>query len=233
MLKLHKNLFISIIVLLGLSGCVEKRVIVINEPRNTQPRTTHTNNPPIKEEILVGNNRNLGTRIDEVDVPKNHPTLDIKRPTRQESSSGLNGQTIERMPFPADEYRHLPKIGRNTIHGKVYLENSINDEKIIGKNLKLYLNPVTSYSRQWYQDSYLGGYKLSPADKRLFNYLKFTNSDNNGGFSFFGVPKGEYYLIGRITCGKECGYSSPKIIRLVKQVYIDGNTNVNLTKIVP
>jgi hypothetical protein len=232
MFKLNKNYLLISIILLGLSGCAEKRVIVIKEPiRNTYPRVTHANtNESVKEEILIKNNPNLGNRMDEVEVPRNYPTLDIKLTT---NSSGLNGQTMERMPFPSDEYRQLKKIGRNTVNGKVYLENSINDEKVLGRKIELFLNPITSYSKQWYNQSYLGGYKLTPPDKRLFNYLKSTKSDENGEFSFFGVPRGEYYLIGRITCGTECGFDSSKIIRLVKEIYINGTTTVELTKIVP
>ncbi|HHD80433.1 MAG TPA: hypothetical protein ENK99_02330 [Campylobacterales bacterium] len=237
MFKSNKSYLLISIIILGLSGCVEKkRVLVIKEPiRHTQPRVIHTTNDnSIKEEILIKNNPNLGNHhIEEVEVPANHPTLDIKVTNQSPTSAELNGQTMDRMPFPEDEYNQLKKFGRNTVHGKVYLQNSINDEEIFGKRIELFLNPVTSYSKQWYNQSYLGGYKLTPPDKRLFNYLKSTKSDENGEFSFFGVPRGEYYLIGKITCGTECGFDSSKIIRLAKEIYINGTTNVELTKIIP
>jgi len=235
---MFKKILILIPIIFGLSGCIEKRVIIVKEPpkRTTRP-TTHTNTRPIKEEILIRNNPNLGSRVgDEVSVPRNNPTLGIKRDAQvdEPTHNGLNGQTIERIPFPVSEYNRLKRIGSNTVHGKIYLINTKDDKEILGKNVKLYLNPVTSYSRQWYQDSYLEGYKLTPPDKRLFNYLRFTNSDSNGEFSFFGVPRGRYYLIGRVECGKECGYSSDKIIRLAKEIYVDRGTNkVELTKVVP
>ncbi len=125
--------------------------------------------------------------------------------------------------------------GSSTISGRVYLINSIDDEQVIKRNLKLYLNPVTSYSRQWYEHSYLEGYKMTPPDKRLYNYLKFTTTDSNGEFSFFGVPAGEYYLGVKLRCGGECGYDGEKIIRVVKEVYVGdgGTTSVDLTKVVP
>jgi len=234
MFKQNKSYLLMSVVILGLSGCAEKKVLIIKEPiRHTQPRVIHsTNESSIQEEILIKKHPVTNHHIDEVEVPQNHPTLAIK-PTTQEPSSELNGEIMERMPFPEDEYRQLKKFGKNTVHGKVYLESSINDEKILGKNIELFLNPVTSYSKQWYNQSYLGGYKLTPPDKRLFNYLKSTKSDENGEFDFFGVPKGDYYLIGRITCSDECGFSSSKIIRLTKEIYIDGTTTVELTKVVP
>jgi hypothetical protein len=244
MLKYSKRvlkLLMVIPILFGLSGCIEKRVIVVKEPPRHRPTITHSNTRPIKEEILVGrnrNNQNHRRRADEVNVPRNHPTLGVKVPSnnrREEpTENGLNGQIIERMPFPVSEYKRLKKIGNNTVHGKIYLINTQTDKEIVGKKVKLYLNPVTSYSRQWYQYSYLEGYKLTKPDKRLFNYLRSTYSDEKGTFSFFGVPRGRYYLIGRIECANECGYSSNKIIRLAKEIYVDsGTNNVELTKVVP
>jgi len=66
-------------------------------------------------------------------------------------------------------------------------------KRIAGSGTRLYLNPVTSYSKQWYEESYLGGYKMQKADPKLFNYLKFTASDSNGVFGFYGVPSGSIY----------------------------------------
>jgi len=238
MFKQNQSYLFMSIIILGLSGCAEKKVLTIKEPirQHTQSRVIHptTEESTIQEEILIKKHPiTVNNYIDdEVEVPKNHPTLAIKS-TTQEASSELNGETIERMPFPADEYIRLKKFGKNTVHGKVYLESSINDEKVVGKRVELFLNPVTSYSRQWYNQSYLGGYKLTTADKRLFNYLKSTKSNENGEFSFFGVPKGDYYLISKISCSYECGFNSIKVIRLAKKIHVDGTTDVELTKIVP
>ena len=75
---------------------------------------------------------------------------------------------------------------------------------------------------------------MSPVDKRLYNYLKFTNSDDSGNFDFFGVAPGNYYLIGSMKCGAECGLSRDETIRLVKEISVGrGVTNVELTKRVP
>jgi hypothetical protein len=94
---------------------------------------------------------------------------------------------------------------------------------VYGKSTRLYLNPKTSYSDQWYKESYIGGKKMAKADDRLFNYLKFTSSDENGNFAFYGVPSGRYYLIGVVTCGEACGYENPKKIRIATQVQVEGN----------
>ena len=249
MLKFNKSYLLMPLLIFSFSGCVEKRVITINTartPRTYQPIRPHISHTirreePIKEEILIKNNPVLDEVKEVVTVPKNRPVLDIKysgensQPiTTEPTSSELNGETMQRMSFPEDEYRKLKKYGDSTVTGNVYLESSITDDNIIGRNVKLYLNPVTSYSKQWYEQSYLGGYKMSPTDKRLYNYLKFTTSNNNGKFSFFGIPRGEYYIGAKLTCANECGFNSPKIIRVVKEISVGyGTTNIDLSKIVP
>jgi len=129
---------------------------------------------------------------------------------------------VARIPFPVHEYRKLSTIGKGTIKGAIYLRDMYG-QKIPGKGTRLYLNPVTSYSNQWYKESYLGGAKMEKADSRLFNYLRFTAADNEGNFAFYAVPSGSYYLIGTVKCGYECGYDSPKNVRIATRVSVVGN----------
>ena len=133
---------------------------------------------------------------------------------------------VTRIPFPVNEYKRLSQIGEGTVKGSIYLQDGYGN-KIVGKQTRLYLNPVTSYSKQWYQESYIGGNKLDKADPRLFNYLKFTTSDANGNFYFYGVPSGRYYLIGVVKCAQQCGYDSPTNIRIAKEIEINGKETVN------
>jgi len=202
---------------------VPRNIVRREEPR-VEPR--HEPKEVIKEPKII--------------VPQNNPTIGIKSGATQHNRpmgknvDRLNGQVMDRMPFPLDEYHRLKKIGRSTVSGKVYITNSMSDQEVLGKGLKLYLNPVTTYSTQWYNESYLSGYKMSKVDKRLYNYLKFSTSDNSGRFDFYGVPKGKYYLIGSMMCGEECGLSSTEKIRLVKEIYVgSGVTKIDLTKRVP
>jgi len=222
----------------GVSACTAPRTIMINQSR-TQPIHRPVIAPPshqpvIREEILLGrgsSNSNLGQRVD---VPKNTPTVEENVTTDDIGSSVPSNEVIQRIPFPIEEYKYVKKRGRSTVSGTIYLENSDTYEKIRGKKIKLWLNPVTSYSRQWYEESYLNGYKLSKTDKRLYNYLKFTYSDSSGKFDFFGVPAGEYYLTGSISCSEECGFDGMKSIRLVREISVGhGVTHVDLTKQVP
>ena len=129
---------------------------------------------------------------------------------------------LQRIDFRVSEYSRLARIGKGTVKGTIYVTDAY-DRRVVGASTRLYLNPLTSYSEQWYQESYLGGYKMQKADSRLFNYLKFTASDKNGNFAFYGVPSGSYYLIGTVKCGEECGYESMKNIRIATKVSVRGN----------
>ena len=234
-----------LLVVVGTVGCTPQKRITIYTP--TQPTTqahrpvvTPSKRPPIKEEILLGrhgNNANLGSRID---VPKNNPTIGDLNSTESNNDENLvdvpehTRELIERMPFPVEEYRHLSKRGRSTVSGKIFITNRFTSDDITKSKVKLWLNPVTSYSRQWYNEVYLGGNKLTKIDKRIFNYLKFTYSSADGHFNFFGIPSGEYYLTATIQCSIECGYRKNKSLLLVKKVYVGrGKTEVDLTKTVP
>ena len=142
------------------------------------------------------------------------------------SDSEISNGIIQRMAFPEAEYSSLERTGKGTINGYIFVED-VYGTKVYGKNTKLYLNPITSYSKQWYIDSYLGGKKMSKADNRLFNYIKFTASGDDGRFSFYGVPSGGYYLTGTVVCGTECGYETPKSIRITTEVFVNGSQIVN------
>jgi len=132
-----------------------------------------------------------------------------------------NGK-VSRVKFPMHEYASLQRMGKATIKGKIYLKD-LYGAPVFGSGTRLYLNPVTSYSRQWYKESYIGGAKMQKADARLFNYLRFTAADDNGNFAFYGVPSGSYYLIGKVECAEECGFDSRKSIRIASKISIHGN----------
>lgn len=161
-----------------------------------------------------------------------HRELIIAGPNNQpsEEKNTSQGQTTEntiipRISFPEDEYKRLSKSGNATVKGSIYLSDAYG-KKTYGKQTRLYLNPVTSYSRQWYNESYIGAYKMAKADKRLYNYLKFTASNAQGKFTFYGVPSGTYYVIGVVRCGKECGYDALRNIRIAKEVTVSGSDTV-------
>lgn len=188
------------------SGCVQRELILDKQ------EVSHT------EENTWAEQTNQEDNVDTSD-------LDIEmsnRPNETDITQDITPQKMARIAFPAAEYTKLSRAGKGTVKGTILVKNSAG-ERIVGKNTRLYLNPVTSYSEQWYNESYLDGNKMEKADSRLFNYLRFTASNTNGEFAFYGVPSGSYYLIGTVKCGLECGYEVPKSIRIAAHVSVHGN----------
>ncbi|MEA1954542.1 MAG: carboxypeptidase regulatory-like domain-containing protein [Campylobacterota bacterium] len=197
-----KKLLISTISIFALlfTGCVERELLV-------EPKDSNSNTWAEK------------TNVNDVDTSDLDNNL-----TETETMITENGEYAKkkRVPFPIKEYKYLATSGKATVKGRIYV-NDLHGDKVLGSGSRLYLNPVTSYSKQWYNESYLSGNKMEKADSRLFNYLRFTASNSSGEFAFYGVPSGSYYLIGTVKCGSECGYDDDKNIRIATKVSIYGN----------
>ena len=174
-----------------------------------------------EKSVLWAENSNVyADENDNVDVS------DLDKDVTSSEGAEQGSQRIQRIAFPVAEYNILAHSGKGTIQGHIYLQDAYG-KRINGVKTRLYLNPVTSYSRQWYEESYINGRKMGKADPRLFNYLRFTASDDQGAFAFYGVPSGRYYLIGTVSCGIECGYPSNKSFRIATEVFIEGNQIVD------
>ena len=162
------------------------------------------------------------TNVDDIDIS------DINEQIKKEDSityKGDKNKKVKRIKFPTSEYNKLMRFGKGTVKGKIYLKDDYG-QPILGKGTRLYLNPITSYSKQWYKKSYLGGRKMYKADNRLYNYLRFTASNGEGEFAFYGVPNGDYYLIGTVKCKEICGYEKEKSIRIAAEVSVEGKKPV-------
>lgn len=213
---MKKNLSIIAVLLAGLfvlTGCVSNDYGLPQRSGSSGFSTSSLN--PWAEQTSADESEN----IDISDLDENITESELGM------TEEVAEQKMKRIPFPVAEYNRYAGTGKGTIKGAIYVKNAYG-EKVFGKGTRLYLNPVTSYSNQWYSESYIGGKKMEKADSRLFNYLKFTASDNNGVFAFYGVPSGSYYLIGTVECGTECGYDTPKSIRIATRVSVSGNNVV-------
>jgi len=206
-MKKYSLLLASTTMLFILSGCVQNDIA---KPSSQGNNVNHATSWSSQSNVDDGEN------IDISDLDEGI----------SESELGMTEEVVEskmkRIPFPMSEYNSLAKLGKGTVKGTIYVTTS-GGSKVVGGGTRLYLNPVTSYSNQWYNDSYVAGNKMEKADSRLFNYLKFTAADENGAFAFYGVPAGSYYLIGTVQCGTECGYDTSKNIRIATRVSISGN----------
>ncbi len=203
MTKKISLLFTMSVMLLLFSGCVEREISI--SPQDAR-----------KSGLNAWGDE---TNINDVDISDLDENL-----TESETmiTEDMDAEKMARVPFPTSEYYRLARTGKGTVKGAIYV-NDFYGKKIMGAGTRLYLNPATSYSDQWYRESYIGGKKMEKADSRLFNYLRFTAANSDGKFAFYGVPSGSYYLIGTVKCGTECGYDTPKNIRIATKVSVYGN----------
>ncbi len=210
MFKSIYTIFIFFLLLMFLTGCVG------------QPKTSYTHAEKAKivkkeKSVLWAENKNV-----DADENDNVDVSDLSKDVTTTNTAQDAPKKMQRVAFPTAEYSALTRTGKGTIQGQIYLQDTYG-KKVYGAKTRLYLNPVTSYSRQWYEQSYTNGKKMEKADSRLFNYLKFTASDDTGAFAFYGVPSGKYYLIGTVVCGSECGYANNRNVRIAKEIHIQGN----------
>ncbi len=108
---------------------------------------------------------------------------------------------VTRMPFPEAEYAQLPRrtvVGAAEIRGQAFLKTRGGDVKKAAGN-EVLLNPVTSYSNQWFDVAVVNEQPLTEPDPRLADYLRAVTADADGRFTFAGVPPGEYYVSTKIV----------------------------------
>jgi len=138
-----------------------------------------------------------------------------------------------RMPFPESEYQALAKTGTGIVKGRAFVETEGGVIKTAAGN-EVILNPVTSYSMEWYEKAYLPGKAMAEADPRLSKYIMAQIVDADGRFTFKNVPPGDYFVTTRIVWESSTGQGSPQRRggTISKRVTVkDGHvTEVNITQ---
>jgi len=114
-------------------------------------------------------------------------------------------QQISRMAFPEHEYQRLAKSGTAIVKGQAFLKTRSGDVKVAAGN-EVILNPITSYSNEWYEKAYRRGMNLGEPDPRVWNYVIKTVADGSGRFTFKNVPPGQYFVTTVVTWESATGY---------------------------
>lgn len=114
----------------------------------------------------------------------------------------------ERIAFPTGEYSLIAKkeTGTATVTGQAFMRTRGGDVKVAAGSV-VFLSPVTTYSLDWYNRSYLGGVQLSEPDPRLHDYTSRTTADGFGRFKFKNVPAGEFFVSSSVTWEAPTGYN--------------------------
>ena len=144
---------------------------------------------------------------------------------------------IKRISFPESEYLSLPQSGSGKISGQVFLKTTGGEVKY-GAGSKVWLNPKTSYSDQWYsiqqQNNFnIYGYgikKLNNPNIRISDFVKETQADGFGYFNFDNVPPGLYYLSSGVIWQPIKGAPQGGLIVKIIKVVDDKEIEIMLTR---
>jgi hypothetical protein len=96
--------------------------------------------------------------------------------------------------FIEAEYEPYLRPGNGVVTGQVLL-HTLAGEVRFGAGREVYLNPVTTYSTEWWTKAVIGGRELQDGDARARRYERLEIADRNGRFTFSDLPAGEYYLL--------------------------------------
>jgi hypothetical protein len=138
-------------------------------------------------------------------------------------------EPVERIAFPASEYDALAKTGTGIVKGQAFLKTRGGDVKVAAGN-EITLNPVTSYSEQWFMTGYVEKKPLTEHDPRYEEYIMTTIADGDGRFTFQNVPPGRYYLTTAIVWEVPSygAYPSQTGARVCKVVEVANDKTVNV-----
>jgi len=135
---------------------------------------------------------------------------------------------VERIPFPGGEYDSLRESGTAVIRGQAFLKTRGGDVKTAAGE-EVVLNPVTSYSQQWYQVAYLNGRPLTGPDPRYLRYIRKTIADADGRFTFRNVAGGDYFIVARVVWEAPTGYGLvPQGGFVAKKVSVEDGTELDV-----
>jgi len=96
-------------------------------------------------------------------------------------------------PFDPSEYAWSTRSGTGSLTGQAFVTTVGGDVKYAaGKTISL--NPVTSYSTEWYNRRILNNENLEVADPRATELTRSAMADGEGRFKFKDLPAGDYYV---------------------------------------
>jgi hypothetical protein len=92
----------------------------------------------------------------------------------------------------ASEYAPYEKAGTGVLVGQAFLKTR-GGEVRYGAGNPVFLNPVTTFSTEWYTRHIVGGERLEETkDPIAVRNSRQTTADGNGNLRFEGLPAGDY-----------------------------------------
>ena len=134
--------------------------------------------------------------------------------------------------FNENEYLPYAKEGNAVIEGDLCLTLKDGSLKCF-ENAEVFINPVTSYSDEWYKRGWAGRENLEVAHPRAFHYNKKVKTGKDGAFRFEKLPAGSYYVASAICVPEAKGATSCQYHRYATKVETKKYVKPKLKKVYP
>lgn len=108
-----------------------------------------------------------------------------------------------------DEAEYGPYAGKGTasISGQAFLKTRGGEVKYAAGEV-VFMNPVTTYSKEWWTIAIQRGLPMSQADARVDAYARETTADGEGRFKFEGLQPGDYYVACSVSWEYVAGFTA-------------------------
>lgn len=135
--------------------------------------------------------------------------------------------------FDQKQYDPYDGKGQARINGRLCITGMDGRKKCPAEQIVV-VNPVTDYSTEWYQRSWVNNEFLAQPDERAEKYTRIVKTDKNGWFTITGLPAGEYY-VGVVVCPcdgfDEKERSNYRFQRYGTKVSVKKSVKANLEKV--
>ena len=134
-------------------------------------------------------------------MPKRDARPDVKkavRPAPKKVSRPPLKLAERKAAFIESEYAPYAGTGKAVIEGNACFELADGSTKCF-ENADVFINPVTTYSDEWYNRGWAGKEFLAKADARALPFNKMIKTGKDGAFKFEGLQPGSYY-VGAMVC---------------------------------
>lgn len=96
--------------------------------------------------------------------------------------------------FQESEYRPYAGTGDASVSGQVSMRTGDGQVTSGGGCKEVLLEPVTSYSTEWFEREVMKNEVLGTPDPRALSFRRTTQTDAGGAFRFEQLPAGSYYV---------------------------------------
>ena len=130
------------------------------------------------------------------------------------------------------EYAPYEKGGSAVIEGNFCVKLKDNTDKCFSR-AQVFINPVTSYSDEWYHRGWAGREALKKADPKALKMNKSVITDQDGKFKFEGLAAGSYY-VGAVACVPRTAKSEDCVLsRFATKVTMKNRVKASLKRVYP